>query len=237
MLTAVQGEVIRGPAVDPRYGKHLHIDPPIETSRVGKFPTQAVVVTAAARRIIDLSKGGDKVATVLVSGSQDATLHPDFREISENLRELANKWFPRSKLTLICRNPHLDPPDVRQGLVVYDRALVRVEAGTQKTFTALTGDSGTSFKQLVESLANLDLSNITVQACFLRGAIDNSTDNEVRAWARYVGAIKPAKVEICTLAKEDKTRKVKPVTKTRMTEIHDELAEKVSVEIEVIDPE
>lgn len=237
MLTAVLEEVVRGPAADDRFGKHLLIEPTIETSRAGRYATQAVVVTAAARRIIELSKGGEKLQNIVVAGDKDPTLNPDFREISENLRELCNKWFARAKMCVISPTPRVEDPDVRQGLVCYDRALVRLEAGTQKTYAALSGDAAKNFKPLVEGLANLDLSNIVVQACFVRGAVDNSTDNEVRAWLRYLAGIKPAAVEIWTLAKPDADRKTKGITKTRMGEIVEMISEKLGVTPLVLDPQ
>ena len=61
----------------------------------------SVVVTSSARRLIDLSKGGEKVETIAVIGSEaDPASHPDLREITENLRILRTKWFPRAKLAL-----------------------------------------------------------------------------------------------------------------------------------------
>ena len=42
------------------------------------------------------SKAGEKLQHIVVFGEVDPTVHPEFRAISENLRELTNKWFPRA---------------------------------------------------------------------------------------------------------------------------------------------
>jgi len=114
---------------------------------------------------------------------------------------------------------------------------VRLEAGTQKTYTALTGRPGADFKSLVEHLGSLDLPNLHLVARFVRGDVDNSTDNEVRAWVRYAAAARPKAVELSTLARARKAEGLKPITKTRMNELVELVSEKLGITPEVLDPE
>ena len=238
MKTAIDAETILGPLEDPRYGTILEIRPTADTGRAGRYPSQAVVVTNAARRMIELSKGGQKIASIVVrQEDDDPTLHPEFREISENLRELTNKWYPRAKMVLECGPGNFRTPDERHVVVSYDRPRIRFAAGTQKSFAATSGLPGGELKRVVSDLAHIEHENFVLEAEFLRGDIDNSTDSELRAFIGHLKSIRPTTVEVSTIEKAE-TRgkaKVKPVTKTRLNEIVEQLAEKTGLTIETAD--
>lgn len=233
MIVQLQEELVQGPIDHPRLKKTVVVCPTVETSRANRFPSQAVVVTTAARRLMSLSKEGEKVHAVLVvSGSKDPTAHPEFHEISEMLRELVNKWFPKADLCLVSNEPELDRAQSRHALHFYDQPIVRLEAGTQKTFTALTGSPGKTFKALVENLGKLEMERLILQACFVRGSVDNSKESDVKAWLRVLSGIKPASIHISTPEKASKDGR-KPITKTRMGQIEAVVAESTGVPVEI----
>ena len=232
MITRLREEVVRGPEDHPRFGKCLRIVPTLETARAGRFPSQALVVTSAARKLMALSKGGDRLQAVILHGEdKDPTTHPDFPEISQNLRELVNKWFPKASLVLISETPDLRRPQARHALNCFDQPILRLPAGTQKVFKALTGEDGAEFRQMVEDMGRLDSERLIVEGRFVQGRVDNSTDPELRAWIRKVGEIKPAGIQITTPAKPQD--KVKPVPKSRMAKIAELVTEKTGIPAEV----
>ena len=233
MITALMNEVVQGPEKTERFQRVVFINPTMETSRRGIFPSQAVVVTTAARRLIELSKAGERLDHIVVKGDVDPTLHPDFREISENLRELCNKWYPKAALTLLSASLGLDDPDVRQTLSVYDKPILSLQAGTQKTFAKITGEKPAAFKDVVENLEKVELERIIIEGRFVRGGADNSTANEVKAWLRYLVAARPGAVQITTLDKPLPDQKLKPVTKTRLEEIANMVADKTGLPVEI----
>ncbi len=235
MIAQLQAEVVQGPLEHERFGKAIVVRPTVETTRAHRYPSQAVVVTAVARRLIELSKEGEKIQSVVVeAGAKDPTCHPEFHEISEIIRELQHKHFPKAKLYLLSDVPHLEFAQTRHALSFYDQPMVRLEAGTQKMFCALTGAKPQVFKDVVEQLPRLGNERLIVQAEFIRGDIDNSKDTEVRAWIRHLSSIKPAGVHITTPAKaKDKSKR--PITKTRMTEIAEMVASKTGIPVEVLE--
>ena len=236
MLTAILDRVVQGPLDHEAHERHIRIDPTTETNRPDTFPTQAVVVTTAARRIIDLSKNGDKVKSLVITGDRDPMEHEDFREIAENIKELQKKWFPKAAMVLETHGFHMDTADLRHTLSLFDRPLVRFEYGTQKSFSGLTGRKGGDLKEIVENLSKIELERWILTATFVRGGTDNSTASEVKNWLKYVEDLNPGGVRIGTLAKEDKERKLKPVTKSRMDEITAQVAEKTGLQVEIAKP-
>lgn len=232
MLIA-QDELVRGPEVCGHFGNCLLIEPTCSTHRRNQFPSQAFVVTHAARRMIELSKAGEKLQHIIVLGEQDPVMHPEFRAISENLRELTNKWFPRAALCLLSDSRELSRPDVRIALSAYDKPIMRLEAGTQKTYRSLTGAKASAFKETVDGLSRLEIERLILQACFVRGAADNSTDNELRSWIKYVADVQPAEVQIYTLPRPDTKKNFKPVTKNRLEKIAATVNEKTGIPCEI----
>lgn len=231
-LAMQQLEVLAGPARQPGLGICLDVVPTVETGRGFPYPTQAVIVTTAARRLITMSKAGEKLESILVRGDPDPTLHPHFREVSGNLKELQRKWYPKALLALATDGLHLDNAEVRTALRVFDRVLLRLEYGTAKTFTALTGAKSKDLKEVVDRLASLDIDRIVVQATFGQGDIDNASEGEVKAWLGHVARLKPKAVQIQNLAKGVKGRR--PIGKGRLEEIAAKLREKTGFTVEVV---
>lgn len=234
LYESILEQVVRGPLEDSLLGRTLRIDPCVPTAKEGIHPSQAVIVTQAARNLIELSKAGDRLKAVLVDGEIDPMSHPDFREISENLRELMRKWYPKAELVLCSPGAHLDDPASRHTLGIYDRPIVTLDAGTQKTYSKLTGGQPGQFKTTIENLTKVETERWVLRTNFVTGAVDNSTESEVRYWLTNLGKMHPKMVQLSTLKKPDTQRKIKPITKARMTEIAEMTAEKTGLEVEVI---
>lgn len=231
-MLQLQAEIVEGPLEHPLFGRSLVIRPTVETTRANRFPSQAVVVTTAARRLIELSKAGEKLASVVVEGERDPTTHPEFHQISENLRELLKKWFPKTKLALSSHSPSLDRPETRHALIFYDLPVLSLEAGTQKTVAKLSPETLQEVKDRLEQMGRLEVERLIVRTQFVRGDVDNSKDNEVRAWIKNLTEVKPARVQILTPAKAKDGQK--PVTKTRMKEIAEMVQEKTGIVVDLL---
>jgi hypothetical protein len=221
--------VITGPRKTSRLGTILVIDltapqANLVVERGSNVPRASVVVTTSARRIIELSKDGQKLDHIAVIGStDDPTTHPNLREITENLRALRTKWFPRAKLCMLSSGKDLASYDLRAALGLYDKIFLDYEWGTAKTFTTMTGKKSTAFASLTKHMGSLD--HLIVQAHFVRGDFDNSTPTEVQGWIRKLQELRPQEVHILTGAPDVDGKKLKAVTKTRHKQIADQVSE------------
>jgi len=170
---------------------------------------------------------------VVEGGREGPTKHPEFHQISENLRQLLDKHFPKALLCLVAEATPLDSPNLRHALTFFDQTILRLDAGTQKTWAALTGENPKQFKGVVESLGRLGADRLIVHTRFVRGEVDNSNETEVKAWIRQLTEIRPSGVHITTPAKA-KGKKEIPITKSRMTQIAELVAEKTGIPVEVL---
>ena len=202
--------------------------------RGSQLPRASLVVTSAARKLIELSKAGEKLESIALVGSdQDPTVHPNLREVTENLRALRDKWFPRAKLCLFTGSFDLAAYDLRQNLSMFDKLFQTFEWGTAKTFSALTGEKGPALATLVKHLRGFD--HLAIQARFCQGSVDNSTASEIKSWIKKLAEVRPQEVHILPGVPPRSRKKVKPVTKARQKQIADELAEATGLPVTVHD--
>lgn len=234
MSTSLRESIVTGPTEANTLGPTLFVTPCQESFRSGVLLSQAVIVTTIASTIREHSREGKKVKTIMVSGEIDPLQHEDFRQISENLKDIAKKWFPKARLHLIGFPRFIDSPGRAVALDYFHEVTLRLEAGTQKTYAAMTGEKGEVLKRVNSTLARLDLGNLVIRARFVRGDIDNSTASEVRGWIKSLEAVKPAKVEIST-PKKSPWAKTKAITATRLKEIGAEVEEKLGIPVETIE--
>lgn len=232
MMLELQAEIVQGPIDHPRLGKTLLVKPTIAFGRAGRVPSQAIVVTTVARRVLEIVRLGERIQAMIIEGEKDPTTHPDFHEISENLRDLLSKHFPKAKFCLVSEAPVLTRAETRHAMTLYDQTFVQLDAGTQKTYAALTGGEPRAFKEIIENLGRLDSGRFVVQTRFVRGEVDNSNETEVRAWIKLLNEIKPSAVHITTSGKAG-GKKERPVPKTRIAEIAELVAEKTGLPVEV----
>ena len=231
--------IITGPSRTTRWGRTVTVDlgtldSTLAISRDNRLPRAAVIVTLAAQELMRLSKAGDKVDNILVVGTDvDPTRHPGFREVTDNLRALRNKWFPRAKLNLIADDPCLADSESRITLGIYDFPVVRLEAGTAKTFQKLTGHKSTELAEIVKHLSTLE--RVIIQTRFVRGDTDNSTDSEVKGWLKRLKEIDP--IEILMSTPPSRKRKDLPmgITTSRFKEIVELVTEETSAKVTEVD--
>jgi len=234
MISRLQEEIVLGPIDYVRLGRAVIVRPTIETLRANRFPSQAIVVTAVARKLIELVRAGEKIqALVVEAGNEGPTKHPEFHQICENVRQLLDKHFPKALMCLIADATPLDSPNLRHALTFFDQTILRLDAGTQKTWAALTGSNPKAFKGVVESLGRLGAERLIVQTRFVRGEVDNSNETEVKAWISKLTEIRPAGVHISTPAKA-KGKKEMPISKSRMSQIAELVMTKTGIPVEVL---
>jgi len=188
-----------------------------------KMPTPGVIVTSAARRIIELSKAGEKYESLVVTGNFEPTDHPELPEVIENLRQLRDKWMGKSALCLVSRDLNPATPHLKHVLGMFDKPIVRFEWGTAKAFQTETRRPSSDLKALVDLLTGLD--KLILQATFADGKAASSTPAEIKNWIKKVGEIRPREVHLGS----PEGKGTKPLSAARLEKIAAELVETTGV--------
>ncbi len=234
--------LLQGPFNSARFGKTLCIDittphASLVVERGSELPRASLIVTRAARYLIDSSRNGDKLDHILIIGTGiDPAEHPDLRNIVENLRVLKDKWFGRAKLALRTRTHVLEPYSLRSTLSKFNTIYIPMEWGTTKVFTAMTGDKATALGQMIKGLHGLE--NVTLEAQFVSGASGNMAASELAAWFKKIEEAGPAQIHLLGgLPVSKKKLTGKASTKPQRKKIAETLLEKTGHTAELFDHE
>ncbi len=234
--------LLHGPFNSARFGKTLCIDittphNSLVVERGSELPRASLIVTRAARYLIDSSRNGDKLDHIMIIGTGiDPAEHPDLRNIVENLRVLKDKWFSRAKLALRTRTHVLEPYNLRSTLAKFNTVYIPMEWGTTKVFSAMTGDKATALAQMIKGLHSME--NITLEAQFAGGTDGNMSQSEISAWIKKVEEAGPAQVHLIGgLPIAKKKLKGKASTKPQRKKIAETLLEKTGHTAELFDHE
>jgi len=160
---------------------------------------------------------------ITFSGNGEPTLHPQFETIVRIVKQLRNKFAPRSKLAILSNASTLRRDDVQRALGELDLPIMKLDAGDEETFQKMNRPHPSiRFGDLIGNLKKTK--GITIQTMFIDGEIENSSDDEVRSWIARIKEIQPEGVQIYSLSRPAK-KTLTPVSKIKLEEIAAQLRE------------
>jgi len=235
--------VIYGPVVSRRLGRSLGVNLTPAGGRVCSFdcvycelaggrvasrgaqwPTPEEVTHALADQ---LPRAGP-LDSITISGAGEPTLHPRFAAVVETLVAEARRARPGVPVRILTNGERGFRGDVRRALDQLDERIVKLDAAAARVNRPITA---APFGMLVASLCMLR--DVTLQSCFVDGAISNSDDESAPEWAGVVGKIRPRTVEIYTINRPPRAGDVRPVSAARLEEIACLLRARTGIEARV----
>jgi wyosine [tRNA(Phe)-imidazoG37] synthetase (radical SAM superfamily) len=182
-------------------------------------PTRAEVAQALRHRLTELRTAGKPPENITFSGNGEATLHPEFSEIARDVVALRDELAPACRTAILSNSTTLLDEAVREAIQLLDDPILKLDCGREETFHKLNRPAkGISFEGVLQGLRLVGPS-IILQAMFVQGTVDNSMDEEVRAWANQVRHIAPRGVQMYSLDRGPADRGLLPVPAQRLHEI------------------
>lgn len=175
---------------------------------VGKgFPSREQVVNELKQKLSDMQSGGQYLDSITFAGNGEPTLHPMFPEILGDVIRLRDEFYPSCLVSVLSNATMTDRQEVFNALLKADSNILKLDSANEDTLRRINcPPPGFSLKSLIERLKAFN-GNLTIQTLFFRGIhngekIDNSSDEEVKAWIEALRVIRPANVMIYTLARD-----------------------------------
>lgn len=182
------GKVCSFDCVYCQYGRTLvkTLDPGPEG-----FPTLDEVVAAVE---IALTSGPD-FDSFTFSGNGEPTLHPQWPEIVEAVRQLRDRHRPAGRLTLLSNSSTAARPLVRATLAQMDAPIMKLDAGDEATLAAINRPvTGISLGAIIEGLAQVP--GLIIQSLMVEGAVTNSVGPAFENWLGALATLKPVQVQV-----------------------------------------
>lgn len=172
-----------------------------------------------------LSAHQSQLDVITFSGNGEPTLHPDFLGIIEDTCALRDEYCPKAKVSVLSNSTQLGRKDVVEALRLCDNRILKLDSAIDTTMRLVDKpvNAQLTVGQVVEWLKAFD-GDFTLQTCFLRGVyegqvIDNTTDEELKAWYDIVDTLRPKQVMIYVIDRETPLKTLEKIPANKMEEI------------------
>jgi wyosine [tRNA(Phe)-imidazoG37] synthetase (radical SAM superfamily) len=235
--------VVYGPVMSRRLGRSLGIDLTPPGHRIcslecvycdcGDLPRHGAGMrwptTREVRVALEAAFQSDPaLQSITFSGHGEPTLHPRFPEIVDEVLE-ALVWSGATvPVRILTNGTQVLRAPVREALDRLDERIVKLDAEAQRVDRP---PKRHPFGSRVFALAMLR--DITLQSCFVCGAVANVERESVVAWAGLVGQLSPRRVQIYTIDAQPAAGSILPVAATQLEEIACELRARTGIDAQV----
>ena len=155
------------------------------------FPTLGEVMAAVETAL----KAGPAFDSFTFSGNGEPTLHPQWPEIVEAVRQLRDRYRPDARLTLLSNASTATRPVVRATLARLEVPILKLDAGDEATLAAINRPAkGIRVQAIIEGLA--DVPGLIIQSLMLEGAVRNSAGPAFENWLGALARLKPIQVQV-----------------------------------------
>jgi len=186
------------------------------------LPTRDEVREALRTQLSTLQSQLD---VITFSGNGEPTLHPDFLGVIEDTCALRDEYCPKAKVSVLSNSTQLGRKDVVEALRLCDNRILKLDSAIDTTMRLVDKpvNAQLTVGQVVEWLRAFD-GDFTLQTCFLRGVyegqvIDNTTDEELKAWYDIVDTLRPKQVMIYVIDRETPLKTLEKIPAEKMEAI------------------
>ena len=172
-----------------------------------------------------------KPAYITFSGNGEATLHPEFSSVVDQVKHIRDLFAPEAKVTILSNSSTVINIETRKALQKLDQRIMKLDCGNEETFHLYNQPlAGIHLDDIVYGLKEMD--DIIIQALFSGGGGGNYTEKNISDWIERVKEIKPNGVQIYSLDRSYPSSLINPLSKPELTTIKKSL-EKENIEATV----
>jgi wyosine [tRNA(Phe)-imidazoG37] synthetase (radical SAM superfamily) len=180
----------------------------------------------------DYLKKNKNINYITFSGNGEATLHPRFSEIVDIVKKVRKEYVPSVKVAILSNSSTVDKPEIRNALEKLDLRIMKLDCGTEKIWRALNHPhKNLSLGKMVEGLQRLK--DVIIQTMFVKGRVNNTTDEEVESWVSKLKVIKPKEVQIYTCDRPVPDKGIEKVSKEVLYKIAERAQKEIKIPVKV----
>lgn len=189
------------------------------------IPSREAVKKGLNRKLKAMIDAGEHLDVITFSGNGEPTLHPQFKEIVQDVIMLRDRFFPDAKVSVLSNSSMLKKDSVVEALKKVDNNILKLDSAIASSLRLI--NQPTSNGVLPEGIiADLKKFNgkCIVQTMFLRGEhngklIDNTTDVEVNELIKAYTEIAPQEVMIYSIDRKTPEENLVKVEKAELEAI------------------
>ena len=151
--------------------------------------------------------------------------HPEFEAVIGDTIALRDELCPSARVSVLSNATQLHREGVRRALRSVDNNILKLDSAFDATARLINNPQSPvySVRRVVDQMKGFD-GHLTVQTMFLRGEfdgqrVDNTTEEEVAAWLRLIGEIRPRQVMVYSLDRDTPCRTLEKVPREELQAI------------------
>ncbi len=169
-----------------------------------KFPESHEVINALIEKIKTLSDEEKMIDSITFAGNGEPTLHPQFLDIIRDTVLVRDLMLPESKISVLTNATMLHKPDVMKALVMVDKRILKLDAGTNEMLKKINKPLGNYTLDKIKQQLKRFKGDLSIQTLFFKGEVDgeivdNTTAEEINAWKENIIALNPKEVMLYSL--------------------------------------
>jgi len=188
------------------------------------FHSRSTVSFHLYNKLKEMKENNEPLDVITYAGNGEPTMHPEFAEIIEDTIQLRNQFFPKVRIAVLSNSTAIGKEKVFNALLKVDENILKIDSGILETVQLINNPPPNyKIEKVVEGMKNFK-GKLIVQTLFLKGTynhqpVDNSTEEEVKAWLLLVKEINPSMVMIYTIARDTPSPTLEKVSEERLNEI------------------
>lgn len=171
------------------------------------FPPRELIAESLRKKLKELRSGGFLPDSLTFAGNGEPTLHPDFEGIIDDTIRIRDEYSTESKIVVLSNASLAHRQGIKEALSRADRNILKLDTGFEDTFRRLNQPpANITLDDIIRNLKLFDR-NLIIQTLFIRGShkshlIDNTTEEEINALMALYNEIRPAEVQVYTIARD-----------------------------------
>ncbi|HYB11977.1 MAG TPA: radical SAM protein [Myxococcota bacterium] len=231
--------IIYGPISSPQSGRFLGVDPLPPPYRLctydcvycafrslapgprgTRWPTPGEIGSALANALPDAGP----LDSITLSGHGEPTLHPRFGSLVGEVLSAARHGRPGVPVRIVTNGSMACHEDIRRALDLLDERVVKLDAGMERVCRP---DPDHPTGAVIAALPLLR--DLTIQSCFVEGAVANTDADSVQHWVDLLVELRPQAVQIYTPWWLDGEASITPAPAWRLSEIATQLEDQSGI--------
>ena len=245
MATVIYPSPVFGPVKSRRLGRSLGVNLLPEDGKVcsfdciycecgfnddfrpkAKLPTRECVRTELEKRLSAMKAAGETLDALTFSGNGEPTSHPDFDQIADDVKALRDKYYSEAKVCLLTNATHLTKPRVFEAVKKLDKACLKLDTVNPEYIRFVDRPNCPYDVNVVIERMKACGGRCIIQTMFMKGtwqgkSVDNTTDDYVLPWVKAVADIRPAGVDIYTVARDTPDKALRKAAPEELERIAD----------------
>lgn len=163
-----------------------------------EFPRLNDIEENLRLKLREMISSGSPPNAITVSGNGEPTLYPQFLELTEKLIIVRDELASGVPLIIMTNGAHIDNRRMIHALDLYDERMIKVDAGSEADFKKVNNPL---IRANISKVINgaRKLKNCTIQSLFVKGTVDNTSNEAIEEWMEVVGLIHPKHIHIYSL--------------------------------------